>query len=284
MEATAFNTGDINDEARNITRMVIAADGYGYAITNDGNHLFRFTTGKTPVITDLGNLIDADNNKGMSVHNRCTSWGGDMLADAFGNLYVISANKNVFVVDIKTRITTFKGTITGLPAQYTTNGAAVSDDGDIIVTSANFFEGYYKVKLSDLTAVKIENSDKKYNASDLANGNLLLEKEAAAANKFDMTDSDVRVSTFVTGEAKVFPNPVTTSVFNVIMDGQKEGRYTITLADVTGRTLQVKSVNILKGKQTEQVNIVNRPVKGIYMVKVTDAQNNIVITEKIVIE
>ena len=39
------------------------ADGNGYAITNDGNHLIRFTTGKKTVITDFGNLIDAETNK-----------------------------------------------------------------------------------------------------------------------------------------------------------------------------------------------------------------------------
>ena len=284
MQTDVFKPGVNNDEANHITRMVIGADGYGYAITNDGNHLYRFTTGKTPVITDLGNLIDADGNNGMSVHNKCSSWGGDMLADAFGNLYVISANKNVFVVDIKTRIATFKGTITGLPAQYTTNGAAVAADGDMIVTSANFFEGYYKVKLNGLTATKIEGSDMKYNASDLANGTLLLEKEAAAANKFDMTNSGLRVSTFVKGEAKVFPNPVTTSVFNVSLIDQKEGRYSIVLADVAGRTLQTKTVNVIKGNQTEQVSIQNRPAKGVYMVKVLDEQGQIVLTEKIVLE
>lgn len=284
MESPILNTGESVDESKHITRMVIASDGFGYAVTNDGNHLFRFTTGKTPVITDLGNLIDADENKGVSVHNKCTSWGGDMLADAFGKLYIISANRNVFVVDVKSRITTFKGFISGLPALYTTNGAAVDKDGNIIVTSANYFEGYYKVKLSDLTATKMVDSDAKYNASDLANGTLLLEKEAAAANKFDMSDSRTPIATFVQGEAKVFPNPVTTSVFNVSLAGLGEGRYTINFTDVAGRILQTKSVTMVKGKQVEQIAIRNRPVRGIYMVKVTDSQNQAVITEKVVLD
>lgn len=284
LESPVLNTGESVDESKHITRMVIAADGYGYAITNDGNHLFRFTTGKTPVITDLGNLIDADANNGVSIHNKCTSWGGDMLADAFGKLYIISANRNVFVVDVKSRITTFKGFITGLPAQYTTNGAAVDKGGDIIVTSANYFEGYYKVKLSDLSATKMINSDAKYNASDLASGTLLLEKEAAASNKFALSESRTTIATFVQGEAKVFPNPVTTSVFNVSLAGLNEGRYTINFTDVAGRILQTKSVTMVKGKQVEQVSIRNRPVRGIYMVKVTDTQNQAVITEKIVLD
>ncbi|MEJ7611757.1 MAG: hypothetical protein WKF88_11310, partial [Ferruginibacter sp.] len=78
------------EESNNITRMVLAADNYGYAVTNDGNHLYRFTTGKKPVVTDLGGLIDAEGNQGVSVHNRCSSWGGDMIADAYGKLYIVS--------------------------------------------------------------------------------------------------------------------------------------------------------------------------------------------------
>ena len=74
--------GTFLSEENHITRMVIAADGNGYGITNDGNHLIRFTTGKRAAITDLGNLVDAESNKGISVHNKCTSWGGDMIADA----------------------------------------------------------------------------------------------------------------------------------------------------------------------------------------------------------
>src|SRR5436190_4361702 len=93
-------------EENHITRMVIAADGNGYGITNDGNHLIRFTTGKKVTITDLGNLVDDENNKGVSVHNKCTSWGGDMIADAYNKLYIISASHNIFTVDVDTRVAT----------------------------------------------------------------------------------------------------------------------------------------------------------------------------------
>jgi len=286
LRSEVFAIGTATDEANHITRMVIGADGYGYAITNDGNNFYRFTTGKKPVITNLGNLIDAAENNGVSVHNKCSSWGGDMVADAFGKLYVISANKNVFVIDIESRIATFKGTITGLPGVYTTNGAAVSKDGFIIVTSANYFEGYYRVKLDDLSAVKIPDSDNKYNASDLANGNLLMEKESALTKKFELTAPNLRVATYTSGEARVFPNPVTTSSFYVSLNDHKEGKYTIILSDVAGRTIQTKTINVAvnKGNHTQHVNIINRPAKGVYMVKVMNALSQVVITEKIVLE
>ena len=283
LSSDALKQVDYTDESTNITRMVIGADGNGYAITNDGNHLIKFTTGKTPVLTDLGNLVDAESSKGLSIHNKCTSWGGDMVADAFGKLYVISASHQVFSVDINSRIATYLGAITGLPAGYTTNAAAVNTDGDIIVSSATKFDGYYKLKLTTLAAVKIEGSDTKYNASDLAGSNLLLQKEADAANKFSMANSKL-TPLGTASESKVFPNPITTASFNVVLDGKKEGAYSISLTDLAGRTIQTKMVNVTKGVQTETVNLVTRPAKGMYMVKVMDENNQTVLTEKVMIQ
>ena len=272
------------DEATNITRMVIGADGNGYAMSNDGNHFIMFTTGKKPVITNLGNIVDAEANNGTSIHNKCSSWGGDMIADAFGKLHVISANHNVFEIDIKTRIATYKGAIKGLPAGYTTNAAAVNSDGDIVVGSANKFDGYYKLTLADLAAVKIEGSDVKYNASDFANGNLLLQKEADAAARFSMENAKLPTTAQAIGDSKVYPNPVTNSSFNVLFDGRKEGNYNIILTDLAGRTMLTKSVTVGKGMQTEKVNLNANAAKGVYMVKVIDENNAVIIKEKIVVQ
>ena len=270
------------DEAGHMTRMVIGADGNGYAISNDGNNMIRFSTGKKPLITNLGNLIDDDKNGGISVHNKCSSWGGDMLADAFGKLYIISASHNVFEVDIKSRIATFKGTITGLPANYTTNGAAVDADGNIVVSSANAFEGYFRLKLTDLAAVKIEGSDMVYNASDLANGNLLLQKEADAKNKY--SSLSVPVLAEVNSDSKIYPNPVTSNSFKVLLDGRAEGAHTIVITDIAGRGILSQKTVFVKGQQAENVMMNNKPVKGTYMVKVLNDKQQVIMTEKLIIQ
>src|SRR5690606_37827655 len=57
LRSPLLNFANGTDEAKNITRMVIAPDGNGYMVTNDGSQLLRFTTGKVPEITNLGNLI-----------------------------------------------------------------------------------------------------------------------------------------------------------------------------------------------------------------------------------
>jgi hypothetical protein len=65
--------------------------GYGYALSNDANHLLRFQHFQKSGSGRSWNLIDAETNSNVSIHNKCTSWGGDMVAGAFGELVVVSA-------------------------------------------------------------------------------------------------------------------------------------------------------------------------------------------------
>jgi len=285
LQSDILKSGNPTDEANSISRMVIGADGNGYALSNDGNHFYKFTTGRTPVITELGNLIDADKNAGNSIHNKCSSWGGDMIADAFGKLYVISANHNVYVVDIKSRIATFKGNIQGLPGGYTTNAAAVNDQGEIVVSSATQFQGYYKLNINDLKAIKLDGSDVKYNASDFANSNLLLQKEADAASMLS-TGSGSLPEIVAINDTKVFPNPVTHYTFNVLLDNRPEGKYTIIVSDLAGRPMTTTVVeNIAKGNQSNaKVTLSPSIAKGVYLVKVIDQHHAVIINEKIIVQ
>ena len=271
------------DEAKNFTRMVIGADGNGYALTNDASRLIRFSTGKKVVITDLGGLIDDESNKNISVHNQCSSWGGDMIADAYNKLYIISANHYVFSVDVDTRVAKYIGYINGLPANYSTNGATVDKDGAIVVSSANAFVGYYKFTLSDFNAKKIEGSDLVYNASDLANGNLLFQKEADAKKNFGSADFKAVVPV-ITNEAHIYPNPVTNSEFKISFDGQQAGRYNVIITDLSGKALMTRTVNIASKSQVETIQLNRGFAKGVFMVKVTDATNKFIFTERIVVQ
>lgn len=273
----------VRDEAKNFTRMVIAADGNGYALTNDGNRLIRFTTGKKVTITDLGNLVDDESNKTISIHNQCSSWGGDMIADAYNKLYVISANHYVFSVNVETRVAKYLGYINGLPANYSTNGAAVDKEGAIVVSSANTFAGYYKFTLSDFNARKIEGSDMVYNASDLANGNLLYQKEADAAKNYGTADFKAVVPV-ITNEAHIFPNPVTANEFRISFEGLAAGRYHVTVTDLSGKPVMNRVVSVNGKTQVETVPLNRSFAKGMYMVKVTDANNKFIFTERIVVQ
>ena len=280
--SSLLNTNEaLNDEANQFSRMVIAADGNGYALNNDGSRLVKFTTGKKVTITDLGPVVDDESNKTISIKNKCTSWGGDMIADAYNKLYIISANHYVFVLDLETKIAKQIGYITGLPANFSTNGAAVDKDGNVVVASANTFAGYYKFSLKDFAATLIEGSDMVYNASDLANGNLLFQKEVDAAKTFADFKPVVPV---LTNEAHIFPNPVTTSEFKIYFEGQQAGKYNVAITDLSGKPVMNRIVNVTAKTQVETVSLSRAFAKGMYMVKVTDANNKFIFTERIVVQ
>ena len=126
--------------------MVIAPDDFGYTITNDGNHLIRFSTNGAPVLTDLGELQDDPLNKENSIRNNpCANSGGDLVADDAGSLFLITGSNRVFKVDIATRKTSYLATISTLPSKFTTSGVAVSEDGRILVSSSLYADGYFTV-------------------------------------------------------------------------------------------------------------------------------------------
>jgi hypothetical protein len=165
-----------NDEGKIITRMVIAPDGYGYAITNDGNTFIRFSTGRKARIEQLGALVDDPSNGGISIHNRCSSFGGDMISDDKGNLFILSARNHVFKVNTESKVATHLGNIEGLSANFTTNGAVVDAQGNLIVSSAVDGNTYYVVNPKGWTASPYEAVNGVFKSSDLANSNFLSSK------------------------------------------------------------------------------------------------------------
>ena len=281
IQKSLINNVDYNDESLNITRMTIGADGNGYALTNDGNHLIRFTTGSKTIISDLGNLVDAESNNGLSVHNKCSSWGGDMVADAFGNLYLFSASRSVFLIDPETRISTYKGTVSNLSPSFTVNGAAVIDDNNVIISSANTFEGYYSVNMKDFSATKLNSNGQIYNASDLASCNLLHK---------DQKQNSVGVPTLPNIEVignrliSIYPNPVSNGQIKITFDGNAAGKYKIALTDLQGRFIDSKDVYIKGAGQVENFQMRTRQASGVYMIKITDAARKSIFSDKLVIE
>ena len=269
------------DEANNITRMTVGADGNGYALTNDANHLIKFTTGKKIVITDLGGLVDAASNNHLSVHNKCSSWGGDIVADALGNLYLFTATKSVYKINIENRIATYLGGITGVSGTYSLNGAAVDQDDNVIIGSANTFEGFYRVNMKDLAATKINTTGQIFNASDLANGNLLYESQVRnSVGVAPLIQREVIGNQFIS----IYPNPVFGSQFKITFDNKATGDYNITLTDVQGKIIMTRKVFVRSAGQVETIQLKTKPANGMYMIKVNNANKKSVYSDKIVID
>jgi len=279
LQSQLLNVTSSKDEANNITRMTIGADGYGYALTNDGNHLIKFSTGKKVVITDLGALVDASTNNSISVHNKCSSWGGDLVADAEGNLYLFTASRSVFKIELESRIATYLGGVTGLSGAYTINGAAVTDDNTVLISSANTFEGFYSVNIKDLAAVKLNTSGQIFNASDLANGNLLFESQARnAVGAAPLIQKEIIGNQFIS----IYPNPVFGSQFRITFENNVRGEYNITLTDIQGKVISSKQVFVTSAGQVETFTMKRKPANGMYLIKVTNASRRAVFSDKIV--
>lgn len=267
---------EIKNEGMHITRMAIGADGNGYAISNDGNHFVRFTTGKKAMIEDLG-LIQDDAKNTVSIHDKKTSWGGDMVADASGNLFVISAYHHVFKVNIRNKTAYYLGKIQGLPGNFTTNGAVVDDEGRLLVSSAAVVDNYYKVDMESWQASKLDASNKVFNASDLANGNLAFEPKMQSIPLFER--AIVR-----NDKIGLFPNPVSTGRFRVSFHNRELGKYDIQVVDLTGRLLSQKTVNITNNGQVAEFDLRNSLANGTYLVKVLNNNKKTVFADKLVVE
>ncbi|TDH21395.1 T9SS type A sorting domain-containing protein [Segetibacter sp. 3557_3] len=273
-----FNTGNKFDEANVITRMAFTADGLGYAITNDGKHVIRFTTDQKPTVTDLGQLTDGKDNGTISVHNQCSSWGGDMVGDAYGNLYMVTYRNYLFKINPQTLIADLVGQIKGLPAQFTSNGAAVDANGELFISSAMMADNYFKVNISTLDATPLhKKEDKVYNASDLANSNLLYQNKS-------VTDTKSRPELRGNSAVSIYPNPVVSKSFTVQFDKVPAGQYNLALTDASGRNVMTRLVKISLFGQVERISLPRASGGGVYMLKLTGGDRQVVYNDKIVVQ
>ena len=272
---------DKKDQGKIVTRMVITPDGNGYAITNDGERFIKFTTGKKTVITDLGSLVDDPANEGLSIHNSCSSFGGDIVADDNGHLYIVTATKKVFKVNIDTRVATLQGTIKGLPGNFSVNGMVVNDAGKLMVSSAQNPDAYYLVDPANWSAEIYQTSTGIFRSSDMANGNILFTKPSNPLKEISIVqnrdaDLDNRI--------QLYPNPVSQNTFAVRFNSLQAGNYRIELRDVMGRTILQQKVNVLGNDQSESININPASAKGVYMVQVMNEKNKTIFSQKLVVQ
>ncbi len=262
-----------------INRMVIAPDGFGYTITNDGTHLIRFTTNGSPILTDLGDLVDDPLNKEMTIHSICANSGGDLAADDAGHLYLITGSNKVFRVDIATRVTSYLATVSGLPQKFTTSGVAVSEDGkQLFVSSSAYADAYFFIDPETWNASPAQSGHELYESSDLANSNSLSTNSSGSSglfvSKYPENPSRIRV----------FPNPVMNDEFSIQFNELRPGSYTIQLVDALGKKLIQQKVMITAITQTEIVHIPHYTAQGFYYIRILDEKNNVAGSQKLAVE
>ncbi len=270
------------DQSDIFTRMVIGDDDNGYALTNDGKHLVRFNT-KNNRIRDLGSLVDAPQNE-VSVHEVCSSYGGDIIAADNDLLYLITSRNHVFKIKIETRVARYLGTLTGLSESFATSGAAVDyRNNRVVIGSAVDGSDIYSVDLKTLAAVGLNAANSRY-SSDLTNSNILKMKK----DKGDVHDGErnifVNTDPTNTDLIQLYPNPVTANEFKIEFTNTNAGSYTVNVISVTGQVVSTNKIENLSGKYNiVKISLSAVTGKGIYIVRVSDKNNKIIFSEKIVL-
>ncbi len=272
-----------SDQGNIITRMVIGSDGNGYAMTNDATQLIRFSTNRKLQVTDLGSIVDDQANNGISIHNSCSSFGGDMIADDNGNLYVFSARNHVFKINIESKVATHLGVVSGLPNGFTVNGAAVTDDNKIIVASAVQSGSLFAVDATTLAATAYTISGPVWQSSDLANGNLLVSGTKPKTTTVDLISRNDATNSG-DGKVNIYPNPVTNNQFVIQFNSLDAGAYSVQVTDVMGRQVIQQNVNLSGDNQSQTIKMSSSVSRGVYLVKVTDQSSKIVYSTKIVLQ
>jgi Secretion system C-terminal sorting domain len=274
------------DQSNVITRMVIGEDDHGYALTNDGRHLVRFSTKNNPAVTDLGSLLDAPGNNEMSVHNACSSFGGDMIADDNGHLYLITSRNHVFKIKISNKVAKYKGTVSGLPQTFTTSGVAVDRSANrLVIVSSVDSSDVYTFNIRNLTARALD-ALHPWLGSDLANGNILStgnDDDGDHENRM-LPDMIVNYHSITNDSILLYPNPVTSNEFKIHFISAVAGNYSVDVMDAKGQKIMTKNVTTGGKNSTVSVSLPGLTSKGIFIVRITDDDNRIVFSEKIIVQ
>ena len=158
------------------------------------------------------------------------------------------------------------------PATFTTNGAAVDDEGNIILSSAVVSDSYFKVNPATLEASVIKGGREMYSVSDLANGNLVFQRKPSASNEIIALENNVQV----------YPNPVINKNINISFNKMNAGNYVVEVADINGKIVKNKSIT-LNGASTEKISM-DKASSGFYLVRLVDSNGKTVFTKKVVVE
>jgi hypothetical protein len=257
---TFQNNEVVNDkwnEKLLFARMTTTPDGNIYALNNIGSELLRINAQDNYVVS-LGEVNGFSAIRAQLSDERAC-YGGDMIADAQGNIYVLTAFRHIIKIDMQTVTAHYVGQITNLPEQFTVNGAAVLKDNRIILASSQPND-FYVTDLSSLEAVHYAgNGSPVY---DLASKYFLKGVEKA------IYDSSL----------SILPTVVKENYFNILSNTDIEGLSQVNIYGADGKLLQSQSKHISAGSNS--VTIGNFP-NGLYVVKIVNKKGETVNITKI---
>lgn len=255
---------DINSH---ITRMATGYDGNIYAINNAGTQFIQIGKKNDQyIVNDLGIIKDDVSNGKNSFTAMETGFGGDMIADADNNFYVFAASGNVFKVSTKELKAKFIGKITGLPENYSVNGAAVNSKGNIVVASAKG-AALYELNLDKLEAKQLP-GEQNLHIYDLA-------------SKYFANDRAVTKNIFA--NIDIYPTKVDDQNITVnVNDKSVKGNIKVNIFDISGKSVMSSTLSVKDGNLNQQIYLRNL-VTGAYLVNIAEESGKTLLSKKIIV-
>ncbi len=255
---------DINSH---ITRMTTGYDGNVYAMNNSGTQFMQISKKNGQYsVTNLGIVKDDVANGVNSFTQVQTGFGGDMISDAQNDLYVFAAFGNIFKIDARNLTAKFIGKITGLPENYSVNGAAVNENGKVVIASAKGLP-LYEVNMDNLQANALNNGIN-LPIYDLASKYFL-------NDKLSMTNSYTGID--------IYPTKVTEQYFNVrVQNKEVKGNARVEVFNMEGQKVQDRKIALIRGNGEDKIDLYNA-LEGVYIVNITDDSGKIILHTKILV-
>ncbi|MBW7871662.1 MAG: hypothetical protein H3C39_11455 [Flavobacteriia bacterium] len=252
---------DINsgNQANYYARMTTAPDGYMYALNNSGTEFLKISENGT--IQNLG-PISQFVEKAKSFDQETAVYGGDMIADAFGNLYVISASQHVFKINPNKLSAEYLGQIKGLPGNYTVNGAAVERDGSILLGTSSQ-NGFYTLNIDTMEAGF--KADYALSVYDLSSPYFLRQ------NEMDQISKDYGYS--------LYPTIVKNSELNIVSKSDESAVLNVSIWNLSEKRVYSNTVTV-KSAGDYQLKLNGSLLPGIYVLKAVNQNGKEVINTK----
>jgi len=252
---------NVRDQSTFHARMTTASDGYMYSLNNIGSELLRISPNGS--VQNLGAIPQlAEFAKASGVET--SVYGGDLIADAFGNLYAITASANVFKINVRNMNAEFLGSIKGLPEKFTVNGAAVDKDGSVLLGTSSLHKALYSLDFTTLEASF--KSDYDLSVYDMSSPYFLRQAELDA-----IVDLKSHYS--------LYPTVVKTSQLNIVSNSNERAKLDITVWNIHNKVVYSNTVNI-ESVGEFQVNLGGALQPGVYILKAVNHEGNEVINTK----
>ncbi len=249
------------DISSHFTRMASGYDGAVYLLNNAGTSLVKITNNRGEyALEDLGAVKTVSNDPAISLSVMTSGYGGDMVADAENNFYIFAASGNVFKLNTGKMEAVFVGKIDGLPENYSLNGAAVLENGKVMVASAKG-SGFYQVDINSLQATAM-NKGNGLPVYDLASNNFLNNRGIAGLHK---------------GAAiEIYPTKIDQEHVNI---RAPKGTYQLEVFDAAGSRVHSGKMSVSGEEKIDLQSL----TKGVYIINVKDESGKILATRKVIV-